>query len=119
MLLQRGIRHFSIPGILPRLSQRYAATLLDAAIPSIEALVAFEAAARHLSFTRSTDELALTQSAVGRQVGGLEEYLGGALHHRVRSAPRRRRGAPFELAGQVCIRFPLSLGEREKFPKLN
>lgn len=53
-------------------------------IPSIEALIAFEAAARHLSFTRSADELALTQSAVGRQVAALEEYLGIALFNRVK-----------------------------------
>ncbi|RZF24443.1 transcriptional regulator GcvA [Paraburkholderia sp. UYCP14C] len=53
-------------------------------IPSIEALIAFEAAARHLSFTRSADELALTQSAVGRQVASLEEYLGVPLFNRVK-----------------------------------
>lgn len=53
-------------------------------IPSIEALIAFEAAARHLSFTRSADELALTQSAVGRQVAMLEEYLGVALFNRIK-----------------------------------
>ena len=53
-------------------------------IPSIEALIAFEAAARHLSFTRSADELAVTQSAVGRQVAVLEEYLGIALFNRVK-----------------------------------
>ena len=53
-------------------------------IPSIEALIAFEAAARHLSFTRSADELALTQSAVGRQVAMLEAYLGVALFNRVK-----------------------------------
>lgn len=53
-------------------------------IPSIEALVAFEAAARHLSFTRSAEELALTQSAIGRQVASLEDYLGVPLFNRVR-----------------------------------
>ncbi|WP_087735121.1 transcriptional regulator GcvA [Paraburkholderia piptadeniae] len=53
-------------------------------IPSIEALIAFEAAARHLSFTRSADELALTQSAVGRQVASLEDYLGVPLFNRVK-----------------------------------
>ena len=53
-------------------------------IPSIEALIAFEAAARHLSFTRSADELALTQSAVGRQVASLEDYLGVTLFNRVK-----------------------------------
>lgn len=53
-------------------------------IPSIEALIAFEAAARHQSFTRSADELALTQSAVGRQIAILEEYLGVPLFNRVK-----------------------------------
>lgn len=53
-------------------------------IPSIEALIAFEAAARHQSFTRSADELALTQSAVGRQIASLEEYLGVPLFNRIK-----------------------------------
>ncbi len=53
-------------------------------IPSIEALIAFEAAARHQSFTRSADELALTQSAVGRQIACLEEYVGVPLFNRIR-----------------------------------
>lgn len=50
----------------------------------MEALIAFEAAARHESFTRSADELALTQSAVGRQIASLEEYLGVPLFNRVK-----------------------------------
>ena len=37
-------------------------------LPPLELLVAFESAARHLSFTRAGDEIALTQSAVSRQV---------------------------------------------------
>ena len=53
-------------------------------IPSIEALIAFEAAARHQSFTRSADELALTQSAVGRQIACLEDFVGVALFNRVK-----------------------------------
>ncbi len=53
-------------------------------IPSIEALIAFEAAARHQSFTRSADELALTQSAVGRQIACLEDYVGVPLFNRIR-----------------------------------
>ena len=53
-------------------------------IPSIEALIAFEVAARHQSFTRSADELALTQSAVGRQIASLEEYVGVPLFNRVK-----------------------------------
>lgn len=53
-------------------------------IPSIDSLIAFEAAARHLSFTRSAEELSLTQSAVGRQVASLEDYLGTPLFNRVK-----------------------------------
>lgn len=53
-------------------------------IPSIEALIAFEAAARHQSFTRSADELALTQSAVGRQIACLEDYVGVPLFSRIK-----------------------------------
>lgn len=53
-------------------------------IPSIEALIAFECAARHQSFTRSADELSLTQSAVSRQIACLEEYLGVPLFNRVK-----------------------------------
>ncbi|WP_208949687.1 LysR family transcriptional regulator [Paraburkholderia dipogonis] len=51
-------------------------------IPSTDTLIAFEAAARHLSFTQSAKELALTQSAVGRQVAALEEYVGTPLFNR-------------------------------------
>ena len=47
-------------------------------IPSTGALAAFEAAARHCSYTLAADELAVTQSAVCRQVAALEDFLGGA-----------------------------------------
>lgn len=53
-------------------------------LPSMSLLVAFEASARLASFTRAADELALTQSAVSRQVQTLEELLGVALFVRVR-----------------------------------
>ena len=53
-------------------------------IPSLEALVAFEAAARHQSFTRAAVALSLTQSAVCKQIAALEDYLGLALFHRVK-----------------------------------
>jgi LysR family glycine cleavage system transcriptional activator len=45
-------------------------------------LVAFEAAARHLSFTRAADELSLTQSAISRQVAALEALLEVTLFRR-------------------------------------
>ena len=50
----------------------------------MEALIAFESAARHQSFTRSADELALTPSAIGRQIATLEDYVGLPLFNRVR-----------------------------------
>ncbi len=53
-------------------------------IPSTTALLAFEAAARHESFTRAADELALTQSAICRQIASLEDFLGLPLFRRTR-----------------------------------
>jgi LysR family glycine cleavage system transcriptional activator len=53
-------------------------------IPSLQALACFDAAARHESYTRAAQELALTQSAVSRQIGALEEFLGLALFRRTR-----------------------------------
>ena len=50
--------------------------------PSMSVLVAFEAAARHGSFTKAADELSLTQSAVSRQVQALEALLGVDLFNR-------------------------------------
>ena len=53
-------------------------------IPSLQALASFDAAARHQSYTRAAQELALTQSAISRQIGALEEFLGVALFRRAR-----------------------------------
>lgn len=52
------------------------------ALPALDLLVGFEAAARHLSFTKAGEELYLTQSAVSRQIKDLEEQLGVALFQR-------------------------------------
>lgn len=49
---------------------------------SLSALRAFEAAARHLSFTRAGLELSVTQAAISHQVKGLEEKLGLELFRR-------------------------------------
>jgi DNA-binding transcriptional LysR family regulator len=53
-------------------------------VPSMAALQCFEAAARHLSFTRAAEELHLTQSAVSKQVAQLEEMLRHHLFLRIR-----------------------------------
>jgi DNA-binding transcriptional LysR family regulator len=49
----------------------------------LNALRAFEAAARHLSFTRAADELHVTQAAVSHQVKTLEQRLGVKLFRRL------------------------------------
>ncbi|WP_407279296.1 LysR family transcriptional regulator [Aromatoleum evansii] len=53
-------------------------------IPSTAALLAFERAARHESFTRAAEELALTQSAICRQIAALEDFLGLRLFRRTK-----------------------------------
>ncbi len=49
---------------------------------SLNTLRAFEASARHLSFTQAADELCVTQAAVSHQVKALETHLGKALFRR-------------------------------------
>ncbi|HEV2365235.1 MAG TPA: transcriptional regulator GcvA [Caulobacteraceae bacterium] len=51
-------------------------------LPPLNALRAFEAAARHLNFTRAADELSVTPGAVSQQIQNLEDYVGGALFKR-------------------------------------
>ncbi|MDV2079188.1 transcriptional regulator GcvA [Marinobacter xestospongiae] len=48
-------------------------------LPPLNSLVAFESAARHMSFTRAAAELHVTQGAVSRQIRHLEDYLDQAL----------------------------------------
>lgn len=62
-------------------------------IPSTAALVSFESAARHESFTKAAQELSLTQSAICRQIGSLEDFLGVELFR------RSRRGVKLTEAG--------------------
>src|SRR3954467_4106833 len=62
--------------------------------PSLDLLEGFEAAARHLSFTKAGEELFLTQSAVSRQIKDLEDQLGVPLFH------RRHRALTLTEAGQ-------------------
>jgi LysR family transcriptional regulator, glycine cleavage system transcriptional activator len=51
-------------------------------LPPLDLIQGFEAAARNLSFTKAAEELFITQSAVSRQIRGLEEHLGIALFER-------------------------------------
>src|SRR5262252_8279753 len=56
--------------------------VLRRALPQLNALRSFEAAARHQSFTRAADELCVTQGAVSHQVKALEATLGLKLFNR-------------------------------------
>lgn len=53
-------------------------------LPKTELLITFEAVARHESYTRAAEELALTQSAVFRQMAALESFLNIALFNRAK-----------------------------------
>ena len=64
------------------------------AMPALDLLLGFEAAARHLSFTKAGEELHLTQSALSRQIKDLEDQLGVALFQ------RRHRALALTDAGQ-------------------
>ncbi|MBK8176739.1 MAG: transcriptional regulator GcvA [Rhodospirillales bacterium] len=55
-------------------------------LPPLNGLRVFEAAARHLSFTRAADELNVTQAAVSHQIKALEDHLGLALFRRLNRA---------------------------------
>lgn len=73
-------------------------------IPSLQALVCFEAAARHQSYTRAAQELALTQGAVSRQLTALEEFVGVALFKRTRHGVTLTESGR-DYAAQVAIRL--------------
>src|SRR6202043_4159504 len=51
-------------------------------LPPLEAFRFFEAAVRHLNFTRAAEELHVTHGAVSQRVKGLEEHLGTPLFRR-------------------------------------
>src|SRR5690349_23065185 len=54
-----------------------------AQLPSLNAIRAFEAASRHLSFRLAAEELGVTQGAVAQHVRGLEDHLGVMLFDRL------------------------------------
>lgn len=52
-------------------------------LPPLTALRAFEAAARHLSFSKAAEELHVTPAAISQQIRTLEDHLGVPLFHRL------------------------------------
>jgi DNA-binding transcriptional LysR family regulator len=69
-------------------------------------LRAFEAVARHLNFRAAADELSLTQSAVSRQIQGLEDEVGAALFL------RHTRAVELTSAGTLLLRSSGAAVER-------
>ena len=80
--------------------------------PPLNALRAFEAAARHLSLTKAASELNVTPSALSHQIRGLEDHLGAKLFDRgVRSIALTAAGKALQpglQAGFVHIRDALA-----------
>jgi LysR family glycine cleavage system transcriptional activator len=73
-------------------------------LPPLNAVRAFEAAARHLSFTRAADELFVTQGAVSHQVKLLEEWFGFLLFDRhKRELQLTRKGEEYLPAVRVML----------------
>jgi len=66
-------------------------------LPPLNALRAFEAAARHLSFKRAANELHVTPAAIGHQIKNLEDFLGVPLFRRL------NRAVMLTDAAQVCL----------------
>jgi len=74
-------------------------------LPPLKALVVFEAAARHLSFTLAARELNVTQGAVSRQIHLLEDYLGKALFTRTtREIHLSPTGSRYHAAAREALR---------------
>ena len=73
-------------------------------LPSLDALVFFEAAARHNSFTHAATELYVTQAAVSKRIRELEARLGVSLFHR-----DGRKLAPTDIGRRLHERTGMAL----------
>jgi LysR family transcriptional regulator, glycine cleavage system transcriptional activator len=72
---------------------------MNSHLPPLSALRAFEAAARHMSFSRAATELHVTPAAISHQIHALEEDLGIRLFHRMNRAIELTASAKVLLPG--------------------
>lgn len=80
--------------------------LMTRPLPTLDLVRGFDAAARHLSFTKAAEEIFLTQSAVSRQIKTLEEQLGVALfQRRHRALVLTEAGRNFHQAATDALRL--------------
>lgn len=85
---------------------------LRSKLPPVNALVAFEAAARHLNFTRAAEELNVSQVAVSKQIKTLETDLGVSLFDRTPRGPvLRPEGHKLFDAATVSLRHVAQVAE--------
>ncbi|MDO6460037.1 transcriptional regulator GcvA [Granulosicoccaceae sp. 1_MG-2023] len=91
-------------------------------LPPLNALRAFEAAARHCSFSRAAEELSVTKAAISHQIRTLEDYLGFPLfvrHNRgISLTPAGERALPglragFDMLGEAVNAMRSVPGEAE------
>src|SRR5690606_36510333 len=68
-------------------------------LPPLNALRAFEAAARHMSFAKAAEELHVTPAAVSHQIKALEAHLGTPLFRRLNKAVLLTEAAQILLPG--------------------
>lgn len=86
-------------------------------LPSLDFVRGFEAAARHLSFTKAAAELFVTQSAVSRQIKALEQHLGVALfQRRHRALVLTDAGRHFQQAVSDALRLLNDAARRIRAP---
>ena len=82
-------------------------------LPPLNAIKAFEASGRHLSFTKAAEELGVTPAAVSHQVRGLEDLLGLILFRRLTRAlvltPAGRQALPLLSEGLDRLSEGISL----------
>lgn len=85
-------------------------------LPPLNAVRAFEVAARHLSFSRAADELGVTPGAVSKQVLALEDFIGARLFERLPDglAPTLEGR---ELAESLTPAFELLAGAFQRFSR--
>ena len=81
--------------------------MMRRALPPLNALKAFEATARHLSFSRAAEELHVTPAALSHQIRGLEDLLALKLFH--------RKARAIELTAAARLMYP---GIRSGFESL-
>ena len=90
---------------------------LKSTLPPPNMLVTFEAAGRHLNFTRAAEELGVTRVAVSQQINALEKFLGVSLFQRLDRAIRltesgARYHASISASLELAMEATLALSRR-------